>query len=109
MNMCLYEPMNGSYPQCDGKCKWKDGKCPYYFVDVIYAVMNAWKSEAETDTPILWKYERKRNKVCLYTTKPGRMIGGSGKLYNKYLKKLQELSPEYFKNGIDIIECEDGI
>jgi ribosomal protein S3 len=73
--------------------------------------MNDWKSEAGVDTSILWKHDYKRNKICLYTTKPGYFIGLNGTRYQKFHTILKEEFPndQLIQNGIDIIECEDGI
>ena len=110
MNRCLYEPINGSYPDCNGACKTGNKVCPYYFIDPIAEVMKQWKKDAGVDTPILWKHDHKRNKICLYTTRPGYFIGLHGDCYQKFHKLLKEAMPddELIQNGIDIIEVDDG-
>ena len=102
--------MTGCDPDCNGVCKAGPGHiCNYYYIDKVAEVIRQWKREAGVDTPVLWKFDRKRNKVCLYSTKPGFLIGLHGGLYNKYLPKLIEADKEKFQNGIDIIECEEGV
>lgn len=110
-NMCLYEPMNGAYPHCNGRCRAGKKICSYYFIDPVSKVMNDWKKEAGVETPILWKRDSKRNKICLYTTRPGLFIGLHGTTYQKYHDLLKKAMPtdQYIQNGIDIIECDDGI
>lgn len=109
MNQCIYEPLNGSYPNCNGACKTGEATCAYYFIDPVWNIINEWKKEAGVNKPVLWKFDRKRNKVCLYTTRPGLFIGRAGSTYQKYIAKLRETKNEKFRNDIDIIECEDGI
>lgn len=108
MNGCLYEPIHGEYPKCNGACKrGKNNYCSYYYVDKIWEIIYDWKKEAGVTSAILWKYDTKRNKMCLYTTKPGYFIGLRGNLYQKYFSMLQELNNDYVKNGIDFIECDE--
>ena len=110
MNRCMYESINGSSPDCNGACeRGKNNSCPYYYIDSIWNIFSEWKKEAGVKEPILWKFDRKRNNVCLYTTKPGYFIGLHGNLYQKYMTRLRETKNEKFQNNIDIIECEDGI
>ena len=111
MDKCLYEAVLGEYSGCDGICKrGKDSFCPYFYYDKVYHIMRDWQNDAKVTTPILWKWDAKRNKVCLYTTHPGYFIGFHGERYKRFVKLLSEADPEKFKeNGVDIIECEDGI
>ena len=111
MNRCFYESMHGKPPYCDGACKkGKCNYCPYYYEDKVWNIMFDWKKEAGVTSPIVWKWNNKRNKVCLYTTRPGLLIGRGGEMYQKYVRLLSEANPVKFKeNGVDIIECDDGI
>ena len=112
MNHCIYESMTGRSPECNGACSLgKKQKCQYYFIDEVYNTIAEWKREAGVNTPILWNFDYKRNKVCFYTTKPGYMIGKAGVLYNKYIEKLRAISitGEVFQNGIDMIECKEYV
>lgn len=111
MDRCIYEPLHGQFPDCDGACrKGENNICPYYLVDKVWHIMHDWKKEANVETPIVWKWDSKRNKICIYTTKPGYFIGLHGKRYQKFVKILSEADPEHFKeNGVDIVECDDGI
>ena len=95
--------------KCDGKCKFgKDNYCYFMYVDEVWHIMQEWKKEAGVKEPIIWKKDRKRNKVCLYTTKPGYFIGPYGALYEKYYEKLKDKN-ECFKNGLDFVDCDDYI
>ena len=102
----MYEPLYGKYPECSAECE----TCGYFIEDPVCKIMRDWKEDAGVTTPILWKREPKRNKVCLYTTHPGYFIGKNGERYKRFHKLLQEATDDqYFKNGIDIIECEDYV
>jgi len=110
MDRCIYEPIHGQFPDCDGACKKeKINVCPYYFVDEVWHIMNDWRKDAGVIAPIVWRYDKKRSKVCLYTTRPGYFIGLHGERYQRFWQKLKEVAPEnqYIQNGIDIIECDD--
>ena len=112
MNKCIYEPIHGSYPNCNGACKTgPDKHCPYYFIDDIWETMAQWKREAHVDTPIMWKFDRERNKMCVYTTRPGYLIGYHGGLVEKYRALLKERAPdnECIQKGIELIEVDDCI
>ena len=110
MDKCVYEPIYGQFPNCDGACKkGKDNLCPYYLVDKVWHIMQYWKKDAGVTTPVLWRWDNKRNKVCLYTTRPGYFIGLYGELYKRFLKLLCEADERITENGVDIIECDDGI
>ena len=109
MNRCMYEPVRGLTPNCNGACKLGNKICPYYFIDEVYKVFNEWRKDAGVDTPILWRFDRKRNKVCLYTTRPGYFIGLHGERYQRFMSKLREVDKEKFAGDVDIVECDDGI
>lgn len=118
-NMCLFEAINGRYPNCNGACKkGKDRYCSFYYVDEIVKIMYEWKKEAHVETPILTKYDHKNKKFIIYTTKPGYMIGFHGKTYEKYKNLLLEKLRSHFtdhngvptgKDFIEFIECNDAI
>ena len=107
----MYESMHACPPKCNGACQKGEAVCAYYFIDTILKIVSDWKKEAGVKTPVLYKFDRKRNKMVLYTTRPGFMIGRAGVLYNKYeaLLKNDIRGREYVKNGIDIVECEEGV
>lgn len=105
MNTCLYEPIHGSYPECDGKCKTgPDKHCPYYFIDEVWETMNKWKIEAHVNTPIIWKTDKKT--MYIYTKQPGSLIGCRGALIEKYRNLLDEAG---IKTRIELVECEDCV
>ena len=118
-DMCLYEPINGSYPNCDGACKkGKDNYCQYYFVDEICAIVKQWKKEAHVEEPLLIKYDYNRQKMIIYTTRPGRLVGFHGNIIDKYSKLLNEKLMLHFttvdglpKNDdfIELVECDDAV
>jgi len=110
-NWCMYEAMHGIQPDCNGVCKAGTAICQYFFVDPVTKIIGDWKREVHVNTPILWVRDRKRNKLCLYTTRPGYFIGLHGSTYQKYHALLKEAMPndQFIQNGIDIIECDDGI
>ena len=117
--MCLYEPMNGSYPDCNGACKrGKDNYCQFYFVDEVCALLERWKAEAHIDEPLLMRYDYTRKKLVIYTTKPGYLIGLNGERINKYSALLNEKLRYRFtdengvpdgENFIELVECNDAI
>ena len=111
MNRCIYQIAHGVQPNCKGNCKMGDKKCEYYFVDEVWSIINEWKKEAGVSEPVIWRKDYKRNKVCMYTTKPGLFIGYHGDRYKKYHEKIKNAigADELFKNGIDFIECDDFI
>ena len=111
MDRCMFEPANGREPDCNGACKTKEYECPYFLIDRVWHTIKEWAEDARVETPILWKRDHKRNKLCLYTTRPGLFIGLHGERYQRFWEKLKEADPndEFIKNGIDIIECDDGI
>ena len=100
MNTCIYEPIHGSFPECDGKCE----ECGYYFIDELWKIMSKWKTEAHVGKPIMWK--RDKTKMYVYTTKPGYMIGYHGSLIEKYRNLLKENG---FEIEIEFVECEDCV
>lgn len=108
MEKCIYISVHGNQPNCDGTCK-RDN-CPYYYPDTVRNIMFDWKKKAGVTSPIVWRWDNKRNKVCLYTTRPALFLGRGGRMYQKYIHLLSEADPLKFKeNGVDIIECDDGI
>lgn len=112
MNCCIYEPVHGSYPECNGMCKKGPGKyCAYYFIDDVWETMSKWKKEASVNTPVMWKFDKENNKMRIYTTRPGLLIGYHGELAEKYHKLLKELAPdnECIQKGIEFIEINDCI
>ena len=111
MNYCMYESMHGKQADCNGVCQAADKICPYYFIDTVLQIIFDWKKEAGVESPVLYKFDRKRNKLVLYTTRPGFMIGRAGNLINKYTDILKNdiRGKSYAKNGIDIIECDEGV
>ena len=112
MDYCVYEAVHGDNNRdCNGACnRGKDSFCPYYNVDKVWHIMNDWRRDARVTTPIIWRWDSRRNKVCLYTTHPGYFIGKSGERYQRFVKLLCEADPEKFKeNGVDIIQCDDSI
>lgn len=118
-NMCLYEPINGSNPNCDGACKkGKDNYCQYYFVNEICAIVKQWKKEAHVEEPLLIKYDYNRKKMIIYTTRPGWLVGFHGNIIDKYSKLLNEKLILRFttadgipQNGdfIELVECNDAV
>lgn len=118
-NMCLYEPINGDYPNCNGACKrGKDKYCPYYFVDEVCEIMHRWKSEAKVKDPVIIKYDYRKKKMIVYTTKPGYLIGPGGSLYLKYkdlllrhlvLKFTDENGVAELDDYIEFVDCDDVI
>lgn len=118
-NMCIYEPINGSYPCCDGVCKKGNDKyCPYYFVDEICVILKQWQKEAHAETPLLIKYDYKRKKMIIYTTRPGLLIGFHGSIIDKYSKLLNEKLMLHFTTAdgipqnsdfIELVECDDVV
>ena len=109
MNKCIYEPIHGEMPNCSGACSRGEDRCVYYYIDEIWKIMNAWKKESGVTSAILWKYDHKRDKICLYTTRPGWFIGKNGERYNKYNAMLCQLNISYVKNGVEFIECDEFI
>ena len=113
-NMCIYEPINGSYPNCDGTCKY----CKYYVIDEICAIVKQWKKEAHVEDPLLIKYDYNRKKMIIYTTRPGLLVGFHGNIIDKYSKPLNEKLMLRFtdangipQNGdfIELVECNDAV
>lgn len=104
MNRCFYKSVHGSFPKCDEKCS----TCSYFYIDPLYTTIEEWKREAGVTNPVLWKFDRNRNKLCLYTTRPGYFIGYHGVLIEKYTNILKEKNCK-IGDGIDLIECDDGI
>ena len=118
-DMCLYEPIHGDSPDCDGACKKGEGKyCPYYFVDEVCQIIRQWKNEAKVETPILTKYDRKRRKLIIYTTRPGFLIGRAGERLYRYEDTLRDKVTSHFidhrgipkiEHFIEFVECDDAI
>lgn len=115
---CLYEPINGTYPNCNGACKRGKRSCEYYFIDEIYHLVKQWKKEAKVETPLLTRMDKQRKKFIIYTTKPGYLIGYKGQLYEKYQDLLLDRLRFYLCNDsgplrkdevIEFIECDDAI
>ena len=90
MNRCLYDRTE-DLPEYNGVCKAGKSICPYYFVDPILAIMTKWITEIGLGTPVLYKLDRKKKKMIVYTTEPGKMIGYNGTLVNKYNERLKPL------------------
>ena len=118
-DMCLYEPIHGDEANCNGVCKRGENQyCPYYFVDEVVAIMREWKKEAHVDSPILTKYDHKRQKFIIYSTKPGFLIGKAGERYFRFREKLlpkirghlgNEQGPPEGDDLIEFIECNDFV
>ena len=104
MNRCIYESLHEAFPKCGEKCS----TCEYYYIDHLYTTIEEWKHEAGVESPVLWMFDENRNKLCLYTTRPGYLIGYHGSLIEKYTNILREKNCE-IGDGIDLIECSDGI
>lgn len=68
--------------------------------------MSKWKTEAHVDKSIMWKFNRDRTKMYVYTTKPGYMIGYHGSLIEKYRNLLKENG---FEIEIEFVECNDCV
>lgn len=110
MDYCLFEPVHGREPDWD--CSQREcEKCGYWYQDPIIRIFAAWKKEAGVTTPVLYKFDRKKKKIIIYSTRPGLLIGYHGRLYDKYLKLLQEdsLGKTYAAKGIEFVECDDGV
>ena len=118
-NMCLYEPIHGDYPKCNGACKTgKDKHCQYYYIDEICKIIHQWKSEAGVDTAVIIQYDYRKKKMMIFTTKPGYLIGKAGALYLKYSSLLLPHLVSKFtdQNGIaelddyiELVKCDDVI
>ena len=118
-DMCIYEPIHGDYPNCKGDCKrGKDNYCQYYAVDEICSILGQWKKEAHVEEPLIIKYDYKRRKMIIYTTKPGYLVGFHGNTINKYSELLKEKLRFRFtdENGIpqdgdfiELVECDDFV
>lgn len=57
----------------------------------ILKVLKEWKEEAGVKYPCLFKYLSRKNKIVIYTSRPGFFIGYHGKLVDKYKVKIKEL------------------
>ena len=117
---CLYEPIHGHYPECDGACKkGPDKYCQYYFVDECCAIIRKWKAEARVDEPVLIKEDNRKKKLIIYSTRPGFLIGKAGERYYKYRELLRPIMAQRFvdhngiptldENFIEFVECNDAI
>lgn len=109
-DFCMYKPMHGEYPSnCEGKeCE----ECSYFYKDPVIKIMEEWRDDAGIASPILWKYgDNKREKLIIYTRRPGLMIGFKGERINRFHEKLKTAMPfnECIQNGIDFVEVNDGI
>ena len=107
MNRCIFEPMNGRAPECDGVCKKGSEHCTYYFVDPVYKIMRDWKEEAGVNSPILWEMDYVTDKLIVCTIRSGLLIGKSGALVNKYRDRLNEIGKA--SNGVSFVEASDWI
>jgi hypothetical protein len=106
MDKCIYEPIHGEYPKCNGACKkGKDNYCCYYFTDDFWHTMNDWKKEAGVTSPVQWKVDDRKHKIYIYTNRPGYFIGYHGKLYEKYKPLLNKT----IQHEIEFVECDDYI
>ena len=116
-DMCIYESQYGDEPNCEMRC---NESCPYYYVDEALRIIKQWKDEAHVDTPIVIKYDSKKQCMNIYTTKPGYLIGRCGERYYKYRNMLTEAIKRRFTIGyngeeidmdkhIKIIECDDAV
>lgn len=118
-NRCIYEPMVGAYPNCDGACKkGKDTYCPYYYVDEVCTLLKRWMTEAQVETPLLIRYDYEKLKLIIYTTDPGKLIGYHGKTITKYSKLLNEKLRLKFTGEkgipqevdfIELVKCDDAV
>lgn len=112
MDHCIYSVAHGNAPNCKGACKTGLGEhCPYYFTDEFWHKMSDWKREAKIDTPVLYRFDNEQQKLYIYTTKPGYMIGKYGSLVEKYKLLLKEatLFNNKIENGIEFVECQDCV
>lgn len=115
---CLFVLKKGSMPDCNGKCKTGNNYCLYYYVDDICKLLSQWVTEAGIKEPLLIRYDRKRKKLVIYTTKPGFLIGNHGEIINKYSEllkpylRLKFTDTDGVPDGDDFIElilCDDAI
>ena len=72
--------------------------------EVQYIIKN-WKHEAKARRVIQYKYIRNENKLILYTSEPGILIGAHGRLIEKYTKLLQEVVYPNIRK-VDLVEVE---
>lgn len=110
MDYCLFEPINGREPEWD--CSERDcEKCSYWYIDSLVRIITTWKKEAGVTTPVLYKFDRKKKKIIIYSTRPGLMIGYHGQLVDKYKKLIQSdgIGKSYAEKGIDFVECDEGV
>ncbi len=103
-NYCMYEAIKGNVPDCDRTCQ--GDCCAYYYVDPIAKIITEWKAEAGVTAPVLWKVNYLKNEINISTTRPGFLIGGHGRLINKYKSKFDEELHGKIKN-IEFTECDD--
>jgi ribosomal protein S3 len=96
----------------------KDEHCPYYYIDEICKIIHQWKLEAGVDTAVIIKYDYRKKKMMIFTTKPGYLIGKAGALRMKYSSLLLPRLVSKFTDQdgvaelddyIKIIECDDVI
>ena len=117
-NHGVYKSLNGTLPNCNGVCKTKDGCCAYYYIDEVCSLLNQWKKEAHVEEPLLIKYDYKKKKMLIYTTKAGLLVGFNGETIDKYEKLLNEKLMLRFttadgipqdSNFIELVECNDVV
>lgn len=115
MNQCMYEPINGSFPNCNGACKKGENRvCPYYFEDPICKILGRWKKEASVEDALLITYDYDKKKLIIYTTRPGYLIGRGGERIKRYSELLRnELRIKFgVSNGddfIELVECGEVV
>lgn len=71
----------------------------------IMKILRQWKNEARSTSVILFKYFRKDEKLVVYTSQPGLLIGLHGKMIDKYTPILMaEKYPKIKK--VELVETE---
>ena len=91
MNHCIAPSVTGEIPNCSGRCSSHKIRCPYWFEDPLWAVINQWKQEAHVEDAVLYKVSYSDMKLMIGTTKPGYLIGYQGQLIDKYREKIRPL------------------
>lgn len=75
----------------------------------IQKTIKEWKKEAKVESPVLFKVRTLDNKttLCIYTTRPGYLIGRAGKLFYKYKDILTGNSKTFGQiDDVTIFETE---
>ena len=105
MDYCMYKPVHGEFPTCSNNCK----ECGYHYHDSFGDIIKEWRIEAKVETPVLYKYDSRKQILTLCTSRPGYMIGYHGQLIEKYREKLNKTYVTRQVKEIKFIEVEDEL